>query len=327
MRRRDFITLLGGAAATWPVIASAQQSSRRIGILMGTAESDPDQQALVSTFVHALGELGWRDGENIHIDYGWAAGDANRLQSLAAELASRSPDAILVQGTPAATVLRRAAPTTPTVFVMVTDPISSGLVASLARPGGNITGFTNYELATSGKWLEILKEVAPAVTRVAVLHNPENPALTVQLRAIEAAAPGLGVEVTAAPVRSRADIEPTIAVFAQGAKGGLLVLVDFITLAQRELIIKLAEQHRLPSMFNVRAFVRSGGLLSYAIDPSDLFRRAAAYVDRILKGAQAADLPVQQPTKFELVVNLKAAKALGLKIPETFLLRADEVIE
>jgi putative ABC transport system substrate-binding protein len=329
MKRRAFITLLGGAAAGWPLAARAQQGERmrRIGVLMGTDESDPDQKALVSAFVHALADLGWRDGRNIGIDYRWASGDTGRLREQAAELARLAPDVVVAQGTPATTALRHTAPATAIVFVMVTDPVGSGLVSSLAHPAGNITGFTNYEYALGGKWLETLREIAPRVNRVAVIHNADNAAAPGQLRTIEAAAPTLGVQVTPAPVRSAAEIEHAITTFAPGVNGGLVVLVDFITLTHRDLIVTLAAHHRLPAIFNVRVFVKSGGLVSYSINPIDLFYRAASYVDRILKGAKAADLPVQQPTKFELHVNLKTAKALGLEVPARLLARADEVIE
>jgi putative tryptophan/tyrosine transport system substrate-binding protein len=332
MKRRTFITLLGGAAATWPLAARAQQPDqmRRIGVLMGTEESDPDQKALVSAFAQALADLGWRDGRNIRIEYRWASGDTGRLREKAAELASIAPDVVLAQGTAPTTALRQAAPATAIVFVMVTDPVGSGLVSSLAHPGGNITGFTNYEYALGGKWLETLREIAPGINRVAVMHNPDNAAAPGQLRAIEAAAPALGVQVPAAPVRGAAEIEHAIATFAppvNGGLGGLVVLVDFITLTHRDLIVTLAARHRLPAIFNLRVFVKSGGLVSYSINPTDLFHRAASYVDRILKGAKVAALPVQQPTKFELHVNLKTAKALGLEVPPTLLARADEVIE
>jgi putative ABC transport system substrate-binding protein len=294
---------------------------------MGTDESDPDQKALVSAFAQTLADLGWRDGRNIRIEYRWASGDTGRLREKAAELASLAPDVVLAQGTPATTALRHAAPATAIVFVMVTDPVGSGLVSSLAHPGGNITGFTNYEYTLGGKWLETLREIAPGINRVAVIHNPDNAAAPGQLRTIEAAAPALGVQVTAAAVRGAAEIEHAIATFAPGVNGGLVVVVDFITLTHRDLIVTLAARHRLPAIFNLQVFVKSGGLVSYSINPTDLFHRAASYVDRILKGAKVADLPVQAPIKFELHVNLKTAKALGLNVPPTLLARADEVIE
>jgi len=328
LKRREFITLLGAAAA-WPLAARAQQTeqARRIGVLMGTADSDPDQKALVSVFTQALAELGWKEGTKIHIEYRWAAGDIARLRASAAELARLALDAIFVQGTPATTALRQAAPTTPLVFVNVTDPVSSGLVSSLAHPGGNITGFTNYEFSMGGKWLEILREIALRITRVAVVFNPDNPVMPGQVRSIEAAGPTLGIQVSARPARNAEEFERAISASASDANGGLLVLLDFVTLAHRELIIGLATRYRLPTGYALRVFATSGGLFSYGVDSIDLFRRGASYVDRILKGAKPADLPVQQPNKFELVINLKTAKVLGLEVPASVLARADEVIE
>jgi putative tryptophan/tyrosine transport system substrate-binding protein len=334
MKRREVITLLGGVAVAQslfvPRVVRAQQPTgggRRVGILMGTAENDLEQRGLVSAFVQALADLGWHDGRNIRIEYRWASGDTDRLRAEAASLAAVAPDVIFCQGTPAATALHQAAPATPIVFVMVTDPIGTSLVTSLARPGGNITGFTNYEYSMGGKWLETLKEVAPNLTTVAVIMNPENPALIGALHAIETAAPTLGLQATSAPIHDPADIERAIDAFSARANSGLLVLGDFITLTHRAFIVELAARHRIPAIYNLRAFATIGGLMSYGIDPSDLFRRAATYVDRIFKGAKPADLPIQQPTKFELVINLKTAKALGLTIPQTLLVAADEVIE
>jgi len=295
--------------------------------VMGTADSDPDQKALVSVFTRALAALGWDDDTKIDIEYRWAAGDTARLRAYAAELAHLAPDAIFVQGTPAATALRQAAPTTPLVFVNVTDPVSSGLVSSLARPGGNVTGFTNYEFSMGGKWLEILREIAPSVTRVSVVFNPDNPIMPAQVRSIEAAGPTLGIQVASRAARNAEEFESAISAAASEANGGLFVLLDFLTLAHRELIIGLATRYRLPSGFALRVFAASGGLFSYGVDPIDLFRRGASYIDRILKGAKPADLPVQRPNKFELVINLKTAKALGLDIPSSLLAHADEVIE
>jgi ABC-type uncharacterized transport system substrate-binding protein len=329
MRRREFITLIGGAAASWPLAARAQQAERmrRIGVLMGTSESDPNQKAMVSAFTGSLADLSWKEGTNIRIETRWAEGDLARLRVQAAELARLAPDALFVQGTPGATALRQGAPTTPLVFVMITDPVSSGLVSSLAYPGGNITGFTNYEFSMGGKWLEFLKEIAPETTRVAVIFNPDNPALSGQLRSVEAAGPNLAIQVAAKPARNAEEFERAISAVAAEPNGGLLVLLDFVTLAHRDLIIRLAAQHRLPAGYTLRVFPASGGLISYGVDSLDLFRRGASYVDRILKGAKPADLPVQQPIKFELVINLKTAKALGLTVPPMLLARADEVIE
>jgi putative tryptophan/tyrosine transport system substrate-binding protein len=329
MIRREFITLLGGAAAAWPMAASAQQPerSRRIGVLMGTAESDLDQKASLSVLVEALAALDWIEGRNIRIEYRWAAGDANLLRAHAVELAGLSLDVALAQGTPPTAALRQAAPATPIVFVSVADPVGSGLVDSLARPGGNSTGFANYEITMAGKWLATLKEVAPGVNRVMVLVNPDNAGNAGLWRAMEVAASKLQVQLSPALVRAAADIRRAVETFAMSEGGGLVILADFVTLAHRELIVSLATQFRLPTAFSERSFVSLGGLVSYGIDRAALFRNAAFYVDRILRGGKPADLPVQQPTKFELVVNLKTAKALGLTIPETFLIRADEVIE
>jgi putative ABC transport system substrate-binding protein len=328
--RRDIIGLMGGAAVAWPLVARAQAPAarlRRIGVLMGTAEIDVDQREQVLQFTQRLTELGWKQGADIHIEYRWAAGDVARLRTQATELARLTPDVIFAQGTPATTALRQAAPTTPLVFVNISDPVSSGLVSSLAYPGGNITGFTNYEFSMGGKWLEILKEIAPHVTRVAIIHNPENPALPGLLRAVEAAGAKLNVRAAAGPARTAEEFEQTITAFASAPNGGLLVLLDFLTLAHRDLIVKLAADHRLPAGYALRVFATSGGLISYGVDSVDLFRRGASYVDRILKGAKPADLPVQQPTKFQLVINVKTAKALGLDVPPMLLARADEVIE
>jgi putative ABC transport system substrate-binding protein len=329
LKRREFITLLGGAAVAWPLAVRAQQGERmrRIGVLMGTAESDLDQKALVSAFTRALEDLGWKEGANIRIDRRWAEGDVAGLRTQASELARLALDVIFAQGTPATTALRQAAPTTPLVFVNISDPISSGLVSSLAYPGGNITGFTNYEFSMGGKWLEILKDIAPGITRVAAIFNPDNPALAGLFRSIEAAGSTLGIQVAPRPARNAEEFQRTISAFASEPNGGLLVLLDFVTLAHRDLIIKLATDHRLPAGYALRTFAVSGGLISYGVDPVDLFRRAASYVDRVLKGVKPADLPVQQPIKFELVINLKTAKALGLDVPATLLARADEVIE
>jgi putative tryptophan/tyrosine transport system substrate-binding protein len=332
VRRREFIALLSGSAVAssllWPLAARAQpERVRRIGVLMGTSESDPNQKALVSTFTRSLADLGWKEGANIRIERRWAEADLARLRSQAAELARIAPDALFAQGTPGTTALRQAAPTTPLVFVMITDPVSSGLVSSLGHPGGNITGFTNYEFSMGGKWLELLKAIALGTTRVAVIFNPDNPALSGQLRSIEAAGPSLAIQVAAKPARNAEEFERTIAAVAAEPNGGLLVLLDFVTLAHRDLIIRLAAQHRLPAGYTLRVFPASGGLISYGVDSLDIFRRGASYVDRVLKGAKPADLPVQQPIKFDLVINLKTAKALGLDVPATLLALADEVIE
>jgi putative tryptophan/tyrosine transport system substrate-binding protein len=295
--------------------------------LMGTSESDPDQKGMVSTFTRALADLGWTEGTNIRIERRWAEGDFARLRTHASDLARLAPDAIFAQGTPATTALRQAAPATPLVFVMITDPISSGLVSSFAYPGGNITGFTNYEFSMGGKWLEILKEMTASVVQAAVIFNPDNPAVLGQLPSIEVAGPIVGIRVNAKPARNAEEIERIIKAFATEPNGGILVLLDFVTLAHRDLIIRLAAEYRLPTVYTLRVFAARGGLISYGIDPADLFRRGASYIDRILKGAKPADLPVQQPSKFELVINLKTAKALGVEIPPSLFAIADEVIE
>jgi ABC-type uncharacterized transport system substrate-binding protein len=329
VKRREFITLLGGAAVCWPLAARAQQAERmrRVGVLMGTAESDPDQKGLVSVFTRTLEDLGWKESTNIHIEYRWAAGDTARLRAQAAELARLALDTIFAQGTPATTALRQAAPTTPVVFVNVSDPVSTGLVSSLAHPGGNITGFTNYEFSMGGKWLEILKEISPSISRVAVIYNPDNPVMAENLNSIEAAGPKLGIQVAARPGRSPEDFERAISAWGSETNAGLLVLLDFLTLAHRDLIIALAARYRLPAGYSLRVFAANGGLFSYGVDAKELFRRGAAYVDQILKGAKPANLPVQQPTKYELIINLRTARALGIEVRPDVLSIADEVIE
>jgi putative ABC transport system substrate-binding protein len=294
---------------------------------MGTSERDPNQKALVLVFTRALADTGWKEGINIRIERRWGEGNAALLRTKAAELARLKPDAIFAQGTPATTALRQAAPTAPIVFVMVTDPIGTGLISSLAYPGGNITGFTNYELSMGGKWLEFLKEIAPSTARVAAIHNPDNPAMSAQVRSVEMAGSKLGIQVTGRSARNAEEFERTIGAFAAEPNGALLVLIDFVTLAHRDLIIKLAEQHRLPASYNLGIFAVSGGLISYGVDTGDLFRRGASYIDRILRGEKPAEMPVQNPIKYELVINLKTARALGLTVPPTLLARADEVIE
>jgi ABC-type uncharacterized transport system substrate-binding protein len=328
MRRRQFITLLGGAAA-WPLGARAQQGERmrRIGVLMGSAQDDPDSQARLAAFRQALREVGWTEGRNLRVDYRWAAAHPDRLQAYAAELVGLAPDAILAHAPPGAVAVRRETHTVPIVFVMVPAPVEIGLVASLARPGGNITGITHFEPAMAGKWLESLKEVAPRVSRVAFLLHPEHPAWAGYLDTINAAAPSFGVAVVPSGIRDAAEIERAFEAFARQPDSGLLVMPDVVTYVHRELIVALAARHRLPAMYPFRYFPASGGLMSYGVDPVDVFRHAGLYVDRILKGARPSELPVQAPTKFELVVNLKTAKALGLTVPDTLLARADEVIE
>src|SRR5262245_47373375 len=328
MKRRQFITLLGGATAAWPLAARAQQGERmrRIGILMAQAVDDPDGQARVEAFLQALRELGWIEGRNIRFDYRWGGGDVDRRKD-AAELVALAPDVILAGGGQVVGPLREATRTLPIVFTQTPDPVGAGFVASLARPGGNATGFTNLEYGVSGKWLEVLREVALGITRAAVLRDATNPAGTGQWGAIQAVASPLGVELSPIDVRERGEIERGVTAFAAGSNRGLIVSSSGFAILHRELIIALAGRHRLPAVYPFRFYAIEGGLISYGPDPIDPHRRAASYVDRILKGEKPADLPVQAPTKYELVVNLKTAKALGLDIPTTVLARADEVIE
>jgi putative ABC transport system substrate-binding protein len=328
MRRREFITLLGGAALGWPLAARAQQPERmrRIGILMAQAADDPDGQARVAAFLQALRELGWIEGRNIRFDYRWGGGDVDRRKD-AAELVALAPDVILAGGGQVVGPLREATRTLPIVFTQTPDPVGAGFVASLARPGGNATGFTNFEYGVSGKWLEVLREVAPGITRAAVLRDATNPAGTGQWGAIQAVASPLGVELSPIDVRERGEIERGVTAFAAGSNRGLIVSSSGFAILHRELIIALAARHRLPAVYPFRFYAIEGGLISYGPDPIDPHRRAASYVDRILKGEKPGDLPVQAPTKYELVINLKTAKALGLTVPDSLLARADEVIE
>jgi putative ABC transport system substrate-binding protein len=329
MRRREFITLLGGAAAAWPFAARAQQGERmrRIGVLVGLLESDPEGHARLGAFREGLLELGWIEGRNIQIEYRWAGAEATRLQAYAAELVALKPDVIFAaSGTPLA-ALHRETRTVPIVFTNASDPVDDGFVASWSRPGGNITGLPMFEYATLIKWLELLKQIAPHTTRATVIYDPSNPSSAKVLRLIENAAPSVGVQFSAAGARDAAQIERAVTAFAGEPNGGLIVLPSTVATVHRDLIITLAARHHLPTLYPYRLFVAAGGLASYSPDLLDLYRRAAAYVDRILKGEKPADLPVQAPTKYELVVNLKTAKALGLAVPDTVLARADEVIE
>ena len=328
MKRREFITLLGGAVAAWPLAARAQQGQRvrRIGVLMYMPADDAEGQARLAALSEALQQLGWSEGRNLRIDTRWA--NADDIRRLATELAALPAD-VLVGGTGTATAapLLQATRTVPIVFVTVIDPVGAGFVASLAQPGGNATGFTIYEYGMSGKWLELLKEIAPSVTRVAVLRDPAVVSGIGQFGAIQAVAPSLGMELSPVDVRDASEIERGVTAFARRPNGGLIVTGTPLAFVHRDLIISLANQHRLPSVYWHRRFVPSGGLVSYGPDTIDPFRRAAGYVDRILKGEKPADLPVQAPTKYDLVVNLKTAKALGLDLPASVLARADEVIE
>src|SRR5262245_42393720 len=327
--RREVITLLGGAAATWPLAARAQQPDRirRIGVLMNAAADDPEGRARLAAFVQGLQELGWTDGRNVRIDYRWGAGDADRFRRYAAELLAFAPDVILAGGGPAMAALQQATRDVPIVFALVSDPVGSGYVASLARPGGNATGFASTEFGISGKWLELLKEIAPRVTRVAIFRDASTTLGIGQLGAIQSAAPSLGMELSPIDVRDAGEIERAVTAFARGSNNGLVVAAGPLASLHRELIITLAARHRLPAVYPSRFFVTGGGLVSYGPDSIAPHRRAAGYVDRILKGEKPADLPVQAPTKIELAINLKTAKALGLQVPPTLVARADEVIE
>jgi putative tryptophan/tyrosine transport system substrate-binding protein len=330
MRRREFITLLGGAAVAWPVAARAQQQPdrvRRIGVLQPINESDPEGQVRKAAFVRGLQKFGWTEGANVMIDYRWGGSDTDRIRRYAAELTGMRPEVIWTTGALALLPLKRATRDIPIVFTQVYDPVGSGFVTSLTRPGGNITGFTLGEFSMGGKILEVLKEVAPQVSRVAVILNLDQPPHVAMWRAIESTAVSFGVRLTPADVQGPAEIERAIEAFAREPNGGLIVLPGPIAIVHRELITALAARHRLPAAYGFRFFVTDGGLVSYGVDPADQSRQAASYVDRILKGEKPADLPVQQPTKFELVINLKTAKALGLEVPPTLLARADEVIE
>jgi putative tryptophan/tyrosine transport system substrate-binding protein len=326
--RRAFITLLGGATA-WPLAVSGQQSDRmrRIGVLRPLAMDDPQGQNELAVFVQTLQELGWTEGRNVRIDTRWSGGDADNTRRYAAELVALAPDVILSTGSATMGPLLQATRAVPIVFAQVPDPVGAGFVDSLARPGGNATGFTGFEYGISGKWLELLKEIAPAVTRVAVIRDPALTSGTGQFAAIQSVASTLRVELRPIGLRDVAEIERAVAAFAREPNGGLIVTASGLAVVHRDVIISLAALHKLPAIYWLRYMVASGGLISYGPDNSDLYRRAAGYVDRILKGEKPADLPVQAPTKFELVINLKTAKALGLTIPPALLARADEVIE
>jgi putative ABC transport system substrate-binding protein len=328
MKRREFITLLGGAAA-WPLTAGAQQPDRvrSIGVLMTLASNNPDAQANIATFLQVLQQLGWTDGRNMRVELRWSAGDANTIRKDASELVAIGPNVIFAAGGPSMGPLLQATRTVPIVFAVVPDPVGSGFVASLARPGGNATGFMQFEYSLSGKWVELLKQIAPSVTRAAVLWDPSIPAGIGQFAVIQAVAPSVGVEVTPVNVSDPSEMELGIATFARSSNGGVIVTASSLANLHRELIVRLAARHKLPAVYPARSYVPQGGLISYAAESRDQYRRAAGYVDRILKGEKPVDLPVQAPTKYELAINLKTAKVLGLDIPPTLLARADEVIE
>jgi putative tryptophan/tyrosine transport system substrate-binding protein len=329
MKRREFMTLLGGAAA-WPLGVRAQQADRvrRIGLLMTNVETDPIGQERVKAFRRGLGELGWVEGRNLEILVRWSGGDVALIQEYTAELVHVAPDLIVANGSPVIAALKRATQSIPIVFVVVNDPVAQGIVSSVARPEGNITGFSFLDYSVVEKSLELLKQVAPGIAHVAVMFNPETyPYYNVFLRSFEAGARRLSVEVTGAPIRAVTDVEDTVAKIARQPRSGLLLPPDPFTFVHRGPIIKTIEYHRIPAIYFFRQFVREGALISYGADTTDMFRRSANYVDRILKGAKPADLPVQAPTKFELAINVTTANALGLTIPPTLLAFADEVIE
>jgi putative tryptophan/tyrosine transport system substrate-binding protein len=329
MRRRNFIACLGSAAA-WPLAVRAQQGEqiRRIGVLLATGQKDPDTPNRIAAMRQALQGFGWSEGRNLWIDIRFGEGDTNLIQKHAVELVGSNPDAILVLGTIVVTALRQVTRSIPVVFVQVADPVQAGFVSSLSHPGGNITGFITYEFNMGGEWLELLKDISPGVTRVLFLLNPENTAQWAgYTRVFEAFGPTTGVRIVPGAVRDRDEIESVIDTFAREPDGGLLLPPDAITLVQQQLILRLAARHRLLAVYPYRAWAVNGGLLSYGIDVVDQFRRATSYINRILKGENPGDLPVQAPTEFKMVINLKTAKALGLEIPPTLLARADEVIE
>jgi putative ABC transport system substrate-binding protein len=327
--RRDFITLLGGAAAAWPFAASAQQSDRvrRIGVLMGFDENDPEGKRRYTAFTQALADLGWTDGRNVRMDLRWGVGDINRIRALAQELVGLQPDIILTGSTPTTAAVQRETRTIPIVFANVGDPVASGIVPRPDRPNGNITGFAILEASLGGKWLELLSEIAPGLERAALMFNPDTAPLSVFMPSVETAARSLNVVAITAPVHGDVEIETAIIALAREPRGALVVVGDSFTFAHRAPIILAAARNNVPAVYSVSNYARNGGLLSYGVDQVDAWRRAATYVDRILRGEKPGDLPVQFPTKYEMVVNLKTAKALGIDVPPTVLARADEVIQ
>jgi putative ABC transport system substrate-binding protein len=329
MRRREFITLLSSTTVIWPIATWAQQRGQvaRIGVLMSLDANDPEGQARITVFRQALQKLGWTEGQNVRIDVRWAAGNAALDRKFATELAALAPDVILATASQTVAALQAVTQTVPIVFAHAVDPVGAGFVDSLARPGGNATGFVLFEYGMGAKWLELLKEIAPNVTRVAVLRDPTMAAGIGQFGAIQSVAPSLGVELTAVNVRDPGEIERAISAFAQSSNGGLIVTAAPLAIVHRNLIATLAARHKLCAIYNLRSYVTAGGLISYGTDIHDLYRRAAGYIDRVLKGEKPSDLPVQAPTKFETVINMKTAKALGITMPASLLTRADEVIE
>jgi putative tryptophan/tyrosine transport system substrate-binding protein len=329
MNRRDFITLVGGAAAAWPLAARAQQSGtvRRIGVLLSTLESDPEGQARIAALRQGLQEMGWTEGRNIRIDYRWGAGDPVRVRAFAGELVASKPDVIVASPSSVLAAVQRETRIIPVVFAQVTDPVGAGFVASLAHPGGNITGFATFEFAIGAKWLELLKQIAPSLTRTAVIFDPVTPAANGHLPMIEAAGRSFGVDVFTYGVHDTAETERVLDAFAAEPNGGLTLVPSALIANKRDFIISLAHRLRLPNVSGFRYYPTNGGLASYGVDNIGLCKRAASYVDRILKGEKPANLPVQLPNKYELVINLKTAKALGIEIPPTLLALADVVIE
>jgi putative ABC transport system substrate-binding protein len=329
MRRRKFIMLLGGAAAAWPLAARAQQLDRmrRVGWLVGLRENDQEAQRRTGAFVAELQRLGWTVGRNIQIDYRWFSDSVSQTRAYAQDLIGLRPDVVVASSTPAIKALLQQNNSTPIVFAIVTDPVSSGLVTSLAAPGGNVTGFTNFEFTMGGKWLDLLRQASPPIAKVALIYNPKTTPYLGYLRSIEASAQSFGVELTVRGVADADEIGRTIAAMAAQSNGGLIIFPDLFTAANNQLIISLAAQQKVPAVYPYRYMAVAGGLMSYGVNTAEEFKRAASYVDRILKGTKPGELPVQAPNKFELVINLKTAKALGLSVPQALLVAADEVIE
>jgi len=329
MERREFIVLVGSAVTAWPLAVRAQQTDhmRRLGVLFSVTEADAEGQARVAALRLGLLEHGWIEGRNLEIYYRWGGGDSTRLRAYAAELTALNPDVIFAAPSAALAAVQRVTRTIPVVFAQVSDPVGAGFVASLAHPGGNITGFALFEFAVGAKWLELLKQIVPSVTRAAVIYDPATPSATGFLPLIEAAGRSFGVDVFAHSVRDTKEIEGAISALASEPNGGLIAIASPLVTQQRDLIISLANKNRLPTIFAFRYYAEAGGLASYGVDNHDLYRRAASYVDRILKGEKPSDLPVQEATKFQLIINLKTAKALGLTVPSALLAAADEVIE
>jgi ABC-type uncharacterized transport system substrate-binding protein len=328
MNRREIIAALGAVAVS-PLSALAQlgEQMRSVGMLMSFLPDDPAGVADVVAFRRGLTDLGWIEGRNVHIEFRWSGSDVERARVLARELVALKPDALLARSTPTTAALKRETDTIPIVFVNIAEPVDSGFVQTLARPGGNITGFTNFESSIGGKWLQLLKEAAPALVRIAIIYNPQTaPFAGLYLGSVQSAAPSLALQIVDMPVHSDSDIEAAAAMFARRPGGGLIAIPDTFTIVRRDMIIALAARHRLPALYPTPSFTQSGGLMAYATDTRDSIQRAAGYIDRILRGAKPADLPVQAPAKFELSINLKTAKALGLTIPESFLVRADAII-